>query len=182
MGDILKQFLSADMKKAPKQGTPEYDAEHKAREVPTQNFEALDREVGGEFGRGNISLNDRPVQMHDNGKDYSSLESITVEFDGKHVLLPTIHDGKLVSEEEAMNHYRKTGRHLGIFASSKEASEHAVKLERRQQAYYEAGPGRHILDRAKRSVSLSNELNQRKRQYLDYWDEHRSSPRAKGLK
>ena len=93
------------------QNTPEYQAVHDARAVPTGNFAKVDKALGGEFSLGNISLNNRPVQIHDNGRDYSSLESITIEQNGRHILIPTVLNGRLVSDEQAIQHFRQTGQH-----------------------------------------------------------------------
>lgn len=135
------------LKGRPAQGTPEYLAEHEARRVPTGDWQELDKQSGGQFGKGNIDLNNRSIQVHKNGKDYSSLESMSFEENGQEVLIPTVVNGKLLSDDAAIAHYRKTGQHLGKFASPEEASAYALQLERRQQAYYEKGPGRAILDK-----------------------------------
>lgn len=51
--------------------------------------------------------------------------------DGKEVLIPTIVDGKRVSQKEAIAHYRKTGEHLGKFETVEEADAMAEKIHQR---------------------------------------------------
>ncbi len=84
---------------------------------------------------GNIDLNNRIVIWNGDGT-YSTEISFSVEIDGLEVLLPLIVDGKLVSEEEAIQHFFETGEHLGMFASVEECDAYAVELHLRQEAFY----------------------------------------------
>ena len=84
---------------------------------------------------GNIDLDHRPVLVWEDGS-FSTEISISVEFDGLEVLIPTVIDGKLVSEEEAIQHYLLTGEHLGKFSSVEECESFAVELHLRQQDFY----------------------------------------------
>ena len=87
---------------------------------------------------GNIDLDNRPVVIWEDGT-FSTEISISVEFDGLEVLIPTIIDGKLVSVEDAIQHYLDTGEHLGKFSSVEECEAFAVELHLRQQAFYGQG-------------------------------------------
>lgn len=87
---------------------------------------------------GNIDLDNRPVLVWEDGS-FSTELSISVEFDGLEVLLPTIIDGKLVSVEDAIQHFLETGEHLGMFSSIEECEAFAVELHLRQQAFYGQG-------------------------------------------
>lgn len=69
---------------------------------------------------GNIDLVNRPVVKNSDGSVSTEL-SKSFNFDGEEVLIPTIVNGKKVSDKEAMDYYRKTGEHLGKFKSVKEA-------------------------------------------------------------
>lgn len=90
---------------------------------------------------GNIDLSKRPVLKNDDGS-VSTIETITVSFepkdkDGKlgkpeFVVIPTIIDGKRVSEEQAVQHYIKTDQHLGKFASQEDADTYAKGLSAQQ--------------------------------------------------
>lgn len=132
----------------PQSGSAEWEAQHEARRVPTGDFAELDAAVGGPYGKGNIKLNDRPVYVWPGNKgDYSSLESMSFSADGKEILIPKVVDGRLLSDEEAVKHAMRTKQHLGIFDTPEEATKYAIDLERRQQSYYENGPGIGILQR-----------------------------------
>ncbi len=79
---------------------------------------------------GNIDLENRPKVWNDKG-DYQTVKTITREFDGKTVLLPTIINGKEVSVKEATEHYLKTNEHLGIFKNREEADKYDKQLHER---------------------------------------------------
>ena len=85
---------------------------------------------------GNIDLDDRIVVFNEDGT-FSTEISFSVEIDGLEVLLPLIIDGDLVSEEEAINHFLRTGEHLGMFSSIEECEKFAEELHLRQERRYE---------------------------------------------
>ena len=93
------------------------------------------KDTTGRYGKGNIDLNNRKV-VHNSDGSISTERSFSVNIDGKEVLLPTVINGKIVSEEEAIRHYEKTGEYLGKFNTVKEADEYAQKLHERQDWYY----------------------------------------------
>lgn len=67
----------------------------------------------------------------------STVRSMSANFDGKEVLLPTVSDdGKILSNEEAVEQYRKTGKHLGIFDSPEHATAYAKTLHEDQERLY----------------------------------------------
>ncbi len=85
---------------------------------------------------GNIDLNNRPIVKHANG-DYSTVYSASFGLDGKEVLLPTVSDdGRMLSNEEAIAQYKKTGKHLGKFSSPEAADAYAKKLHEDQANLY----------------------------------------------
>jgi hypothetical protein len=84
---------------------------------------------------GNIDVNNRPVVENKDGS-ISTVRSISVEMDGKNIVLPTVINGQIVSDEEAVNHYRQTGEHLGIFSSSYAANKFARALHKEQDKTY----------------------------------------------
>ena len=89
------------------------------------------------FGRGNIDLTNRPKVVNPDGS-ISTVRSMSFNFDGKEVLLPTISDeGKNLSPEEAQEQFRRTGKHLGIFDSPEEATKYAKQLHKDQEKMLE---------------------------------------------
>jgi hypothetical protein len=89
---------------------------------------------------GNIDLNNRPVVKNADGS-VSTVRSMSVNFDGKEVLIPTVSDdGRVLSDEAAIQQYLKTGKHLGIFNTPEEATAYAKSLHDAQANRY-ARPG-----------------------------------------
>ena len=89
----------------------------------------------GQYGEGNIDLYNRKPYTHENG-DISTVYSMSFEEDGETILVPTIIDGQLVSEDEAIDHYHQTGEYLGKFKDPKKADEYAKKLHDQQEHLY----------------------------------------------
>jgi hypothetical protein len=136
------------IEEAAKLGTDKYYAEHEARRQPMGDLEKLNALIQG---KGNIDLNNRDVYLHPGREnDFSSLESISVGVDGgKVMLIPKVVGGKMLDNQQAVDHMRKTGENLGVFDDEEAAKNHAINLERRQNAYYGTTPeGKSILDRA----------------------------------
>ena len=84
---------------------------------------------------GNIDLDNRPVVNNEDGS-ISTERSFSVNIDGQEVLLPTVVNGKIVSEEEAIKHYETTGEHLGKFNTPEEANAYAEQLHQEQEEKY----------------------------------------------
>jgi len=93
------------------------------------------KDTTGRFGRGNIDLNKRQVVRNKDGT-ISTERSFSVNIDGKETLLPTVVGGRIVTEDEAIDHYYNTGEHLGRFDTVEEAEEYAEQLHNRQDWYY----------------------------------------------
>lgn len=79
---------------------------------------------------GNINLENRP-KVYDEHGNYETVKTITQEFDGKVVLLPTIVNGKELTPKQATEHYLKTGEHLGIFKTQAQADKYDEDMHRR---------------------------------------------------
>lgn len=101
---------------------------------------------------GNIDLDNRKVLKNPDGT-ISTESSITITEDGKHVLIPTVVDGKRLSDREAVAHYRKTGEHLGKFLSAEGAESYANELHLRQEQRY--APKGSALERRKGAAGAS---------------------------
>jgi hypothetical protein len=63
---------------------------------------------------GNIKLEGRPI-IHNPDGTISSERSFSIGEEGKEVLIPKIVDGKELTPQEAIAHYKKTGEHMGKF-------------------------------------------------------------------
>jgi len=93
----------------------------------------------GMIEQGNIDLTNRPVVRNADGT-VSTVRSISVEIDGQEVLIPTVSDdGRILSDQEAVQQYRRTGRHLGKFNSVKAANRHARRIHQEQERLVVAG-------------------------------------------
>ncbi len=96
----------------------------------------------GRYGEGTIDLNNRKVVENDDGSFSTELSfSFYDEDSGKEVLIPTVIDGRIVSEDEAIDHYYETvaagkPEYLGMFDTPEEADEYAEMLHERQEWYY----------------------------------------------
>jgi putative ligA len=93
-------------------------------------------EVPGMIEPGNIDLSARPVVRHADGS-ISTVRSISVEMDGKEYLIPTVsEDGKVLSEDDAVKQFKKTGKHLGVFDTPEDATAYARQLHEDQEGLY----------------------------------------------
>ena len=88
---------------------------------------------------GNIDLLNRPV-VHNADGTISTVRSISVGMDGKEYLIPTVsEDGKVLSDDDAVEQFRRTGKHLGVFDSPETATSYAKQLHESQDALYGNG-------------------------------------------
>jgi hypothetical protein len=85
---------------------------------------------------GNIDLNNRPQVRNPDGS-VSTVRSSSFNFGGREVLLPTVSDdGRLLSDDEAVDLYRRSGRHLGHFSTPDAADAYAQQLHLDQERQY----------------------------------------------
>ena len=90
----------------------------------------------GQYGLGNIDLYARPqVKMPDGS--IATVRSMSFNDGLKEVLIPTVSDdGRIMSDNEAIDNYYKTGKYLGKFNTVDEATKYAQQLHNEQDRYY----------------------------------------------
>lgn len=94
--------------------------------------------IAGLLEGGNIDLTKRPVVKNADGS-ISTVRSTSVNFDGKEYLIPTVSDdGRIMSEEEAVQQFKASGKHLGVFSNPQDATAYAKELSANQARMYGA--------------------------------------------
>jgi hypothetical protein len=89
----------------------------------------------GMISPGNIDIANRPSVYNPETGGYSTIWSTSVNIGGKEILIPRVSkSGKIMSVQEAIEEYKKTGEHLGIFTSPDEATAYAQKLHEDQES------------------------------------------------
>jgi hypothetical protein len=87
---------------------------------------------------GNINIHQRPVVRNRDGS-ISTVRSASFEDDdGRNVLIPTVIEGRgVVPMQQAVEHYRQTGQHLGMFDKPENADAYAQSLHEQQAGEYQ---------------------------------------------
>ncbi|WP_158219454.1 MULTISPECIES: glycosyl hydrolase 108 family protein [unclassified Achromobacter] len=104
--------------------------------------------VKGMVSPGNIDLTRRPQVKNDDGS-ISTVRSMSFEEDGKEVLIPTVSDDgkRILSDDEAIAQYHRTGKYLGKFDTPDNADAYAEQLHQQQEeAYLKRGAGQYAPD------------------------------------
>jgi hypothetical protein len=98
----------------------------------------LEPGASGMIEPGNIDLSYRPkVKNRVPGEGgYSTIRSLGFQDqDGNEVLIPTVVNGKILSEEGAIENYYKTGKHLGKFKSPEDSTRYGELLHSLEEKY-----------------------------------------------
>ena len=85
-------------------------------------FMAPSGRTQGMLEKGNLDLRNRP------SVDDSTVLSFSVNIDGQETLLPSVVNGEILSEDAAIEHFRRTGEHLGVFDGPESANLYAEAL------------------------------------------------------
>jgi hypothetical protein len=88
---------------------------------------------------GNIDVTRRPRVSNPDGS-ISTVRSISINEDGREILIPTVVNGRVVSDEEAIREYHGTGKHLGTFNSVTDANAAAKRLHESEAAKLDVAP------------------------------------------
>jgi hypothetical protein len=103
----------------------------------TQSF--ANKPIPGQVSPGNVDLSKRPNIDNGDGT-HSSVFSMSFGTDKGEVLVPGVGDGKTyparkLTQEEALDQYKKTGQNLGTFKTPKDADNYAQTLHEDQAKY-----------------------------------------------
>lgn len=97
-------------------------------------------DIRGLLEGGNVDLKKRPRVKNADGS-ISTVRSMSFNEDGREVLIPTVHDdGYIMSNDDAVKHYRASGRHLGKFDTPDNATSYAKQLSADQDREYNPPP------------------------------------------
>ncbi|MCW9791437.1 DNA transfer protein [Escherichia coli] len=90
----------------------------------------------GLLEKGNIDIHNRPVVKNYDGS-ISTVRSMSTNIDGREVLIPTVSDdGRIMSDDEAIDNFMRTGKHLGMFDNPDDATAYAESLHNQQADEY----------------------------------------------
>lgn len=94
-----------------------------------------------QYEKGNIDLQHRPHVKNPDGS-VSTVRSISFDpGDGREILIPTVVGNRVVSDDEAIANYHRTGQHLGIYSDPETANRAGDQIHEDQAAMGEKHGG-----------------------------------------
>jgi hypothetical protein len=100
----------------------------------------LGPQFAGRVSMGNLDLNNRTVYhgapRDRPWQDYRTENSMSIGTDAGEVVIPTVVNGRQLTEDQAIEHFYRTGQHLGVFATPQDAERYAQALHLRQERVY----------------------------------------------
>ena len=113
---------------------------------------------------GNIDLGNRPVVQNPDGS-ISTVRSMSFNEDGKEVLIPTVsQNGTIMSPQQAIDEYHRTGQHLGLFNNIADANAMARQIHNQQEQMY----GNTVPGAATQMAAQGNTVARRKPTAAEY--------------
>jgi len=86
--------------------------------------------------QGTIDLTKRPKVRNPDGS-YSTVRTMTITDDqGRGINIPTVIDDRVVDPKEAIEHFKRTKQHLGVYKTQQDALNAAQKLHEDQEKMY----------------------------------------------
>lgn len=117
-------------------------------------------DISGMIEAGNLDLNQRPQVKNPDGS-VSTVRSMSIGIDDKEYLIPTVsEDGRLLTEKEAVEQFRKTGKHLGVFDSPESATAYAKQLHT-DQAKLISKKAKPVEDRIREQIETADKIVRR---------------------
>jgi hypothetical protein len=120
---------------------------------------------------GNLDPWNRPV-LHNSDGSYSTTSSMSIGTDAGETLIPTVVDGKRLSNDAAIAHFKATGENLGTFSTPAAADTYATSLHNAQASMYDAnGNPKHAASAAGSGLTPLPDIDAKVQQVQDLADQ-----------
>lgn len=132
VGGTIKDQVADMVQAAPTKSTKGKAtvAENATSKDTNMNVTPIDtKSVTGLEQQGNIDVSKQPIVQGNDG-NVSTVHAITHEVNGKTVLIPNTIDGKVVTDAEAIEQFKQSGKHMGVFKNKSSAEKYLTKLKK----------------------------------------------------
>jgi hypothetical protein len=146
--------VRAHTRTVPQKPAPTPAPQGKGQRLAETEPAAPTADASGLITPGNIDLSKRPIVRNPDGS-ISTVRSISVtDPHGRAYLIPTVVGKRVVSNDQAVSHWQRTGQHLGVFVNEQAANRYAQQLHEAQAREYlpraaAAGPSAAVVDTQK---------------------------------